>query len=1075
MTVSAENRPNIKLNWYLIAALVIACVTAWPLISGGGLINTRGGGDSPFLLQRLHQIEQAIFDGHFPVRWMGDANYGYGYPFFNFYAPFAFYIAFIYRLFGVSYVQAIQLSQLTAFLVAGWGAFSLAQRWYRRDWVALAVSAAYTTAPFHLVNVYVRGDSIAEFWAMAFYPLVILAADKLLKSDSSRGRMGVSWLNGVTWLGLAYGGLTLSHNISAMIFSPFVLLFALCRLAPIFLKTNGVKRSTAVRFYAILPKLLLVGTALLLGMALSAWFWLPALGERNLTSIADMTVGYFNYRYKDGLHFRSTDLVQSSIFFNPALEGGQAFRMGLVQALLTGVSLIGLVFWKAVRKRLGWGVWLFMVVGLAVSTFMLTPLSIFLWDILPLLPFTQFPWRFLSVQAFFTAMLSGVPLFALMRLFGRNPSHTSPNVRKRPVWLAPFLSGSMAAVLVVIALGNLNLTYLPVADSDVTGYTLTQYEWFTRNIGTTVSAEYLPPEAHPRPVTSPWLDRDERDKATVLTGSAEATLISRKTDRQEWQVIVAEGEQAIIVFPTLFWDGWNALLDGQIWGGTPARLSGLMQVTVPPGVHEISLVLGRTRIRAIGEFISVSVFVLVIAIFATDTKRWQLSQAFLRGAALPVMALGTVLLAWSLAPAIPENGVYSQDFAQLGWLHPENEILFENGAVLKNVSFIDAEIVSGSPFSMELEWDNVPADVEAELALIIPADNFTTRAFPAAQLSLPLKNGITRYQLDVPLLIPAGLVTPKLTLSDNSRSLTENAETRGELFLEPQLIKATAGETVSDQEQFAELDVSLRAVTHPRPGMLQLDLAWYTARPLAENLVASFRLTDAHGNEIHGAQQDFQPGFGHRPTSAWQANSFTFDVMGMKLPQPLPFEAPYTLLVYLYEPDDLGQVRLFRRLGTLEGPSDQLVFRPNDNDLTIPSAATDIDVPLVLAGREPILALRGYQTEKVEGGLAVTLYWQAQTRPPADYTHFVHLIDPNSGQPAVQHDSMPGNYTWPTSQLVPGQIIEDRVFLPTANLAAGEYRLTTGLYENDGNLFPRLVQASGGNGVIELEKVLINP
>lgn len=291
MTAPAVDRQKIQLNWYLIAALLIACITAWPLISGGGLINTRGGGDSPFLLQRLHQLEQAIFDGHFPVRWMGDANYGYGYPFFNFYAPFAFYIAFIYRLFGVSYAQAIQLSQLTAFLVAAWGAFSLAQRWYRRDWVALVVSAAYTTAPFHLVNVYVRGDSIAEFWAMAFYPLVILAADRLLTADSSRGRMGVSWLNGIGWLGLAYGGLIVSHNISAMIFSPFVLLFALCRLAPIFLKTNGEKQSWSNRLFSILPQLLLLATALVLGVAVSAWFWLPALSERHLTSIADMTVG----------------------------------------------------------------------------------------------------------------------------------------------------------------------------------------------------------------------------------------------------------------------------------------------------------------------------------------------------------------------------------------------------------------------------------------------------------------------------------------------------------------------------------------------------------------------------------------------------------------------------------------------------------------------------------------------------------------------------------------------------------------------------------------------------------------
>jgi hypothetical protein len=38
---------------------------------------------------------------------------------------------------------------------------------------------------------------------------------------------------------------------------------------------------------------------------------------------------------------------------------------------------------------------------------MITPLSRPLWENLPLLPFTQFPWRFLSVQALFGAMAAG--------------------------------------------------------------------------------------------------------------------------------------------------------------------------------------------------------------------------------------------------------------------------------------------------------------------------------------------------------------------------------------------------------------------------------------------------------------------------------------------------------------------------------------------------------------------------------------------------------------------------------------------------------------------------------------------
>jgi len=106
-------------KWYLsvvflclIGAIVAAIVLALPLMREPGLLNTRGGGDSPFLLQRLHQLEAALQDGHFPVRWMPDANYGYGYPFYNFYAPLSIYITAVFRFFGFGFVRAIQLSQL---------------------------------------------------------------------------------------------------------------------------------------------------------------------------------------------------------------------------------------------------------------------------------------------------------------------------------------------------------------------------------------------------------------------------------------------------------------------------------------------------------------------------------------------------------------------------------------------------------------------------------------------------------------------------------------------------------------------------------------------------------------------------------------------------------------------------------------------------------------------------------------------------------------------------------------------------------------------------------------------------
>ena len=149
--------------------MLVALVAAGPALAEPGLLNTRGGGDSPFLLQRLHQLTAALADGHFPARWMPDAAYGDGYPFYNFYAPLSIYVAAAFRFLGSSFVRAIHLAQLAGFVVAGLGAYYLARRWLGSPWAGLLAAVAYTVAPFHMVNVYVRGDSLAEFWAMAWY------------------------------------------------------------------------------------------------------------------------------------------------------------------------------------------------------------------------------------------------------------------------------------------------------------------------------------------------------------------------------------------------------------------------------------------------------------------------------------------------------------------------------------------------------------------------------------------------------------------------------------------------------------------------------------------------------------------------------------------------------------------------------------------------------------------------------------------------------------------------------------------------------------------------------------------
>ena len=151
-------------------------------------------------------------------------------------------------------------------------------------WAAWLSAVAYTVAPFHLVNVYVRGDSLSEFFAFAFYPLILWGLDKLLGREWTRlhiGPYGLPFTAAWIWPALAYAGLIMTHNISAFIFTPFVLLYLLALL---------VRRPDRWRYVLTTGSL-----ALGFGLLLSAWVWVPALAETDLV-LGWMSVGIHRRR-----------------------------------------------------------------------------------------------------------------------------------------------------------------------------------------------------------------------------------------------------------------------------------------------------------------------------------------------------------------------------------------------------------------------------------------------------------------------------------------------------------------------------------------------------------------------------------------------------------------------------------------------------------------------------------------------------------------------------------------------------------------------------------------------------------
>jgi hypothetical protein len=1004
----------------VVLVALLAAASLW----GPGMVNTRGGGDSPFLLQRTHQMAENLRAGVFPVRWMPDAAYGLGYPFFSYYAALPYYLSGLLVVAGLDVLTAIKIVQTLGFVAAGLAMLGWMRRLNAGRWVAWLAAVAYTVAPFHLVNVYVRGDSLSEFYAFVFYPLVLWALDGLRDRVPLRGSQ-------VALPALAYAGLILSHNLSAFIFSPFVLLY----LAVLAWRERG-------RRWRVLGIALL---ALGLGLVLTAWYAVPALAELDQVQLEASTQGYFHYSN----HFRALNLVQRGLLFDYSIAsdaaGRSPFAMGLPQALLGALGGL-LLLARALRGRVE-AVWGFVLVGLLISTLMITPLSRPLWDRLPLLAVVQFPWRFLSVQALFVAAATA----------GLLPRRQERHPARPRAWDA-LVALASAGLLIASVLLPLRPERLLIGPADVTVQRLQFYELFTENIGTTIRYEWLPQTAAPRPFTSDALiEPDAPPRAIPLEGaSLEATLVEREPARQVWQT---RGEGGGVAFPLLHWPGWLAQVDGeavQVW---PVEGSGYLALEVPPGEHTVELRLGRTPVRAAAEVASLAAGIALLGLAVVLGHRAQRRAApepgpgsrrrSLSAVVAPLVVL--LLLVALVALCRPRNrfgdGDLTADFHRMPYLHHNPDGVDFGVARLVGYALSSDELAPGDALAVTQEWVDVDEGIyTATLRLVSPAV-LRHDVEPLAEVAIGLSPGPLTASLPLPEDTPRGLYLLQLRVWGPEGEIfarTPRGGSRGTLTLRP--VRVPRGPALPvDAAVLAPFGPAIRlhaaTVSQPAPDRLSLQLAWSTRYPLAANYAISLRLMDPDGQPRLAL--DGQPGYGFLPTSTWRPGELVTDRYLFTLPDDLAPGSGYHLRVVLYQIPSLaalGQVSVGDFALPLETPFE---MRRPPRSFSLPALEHGVGAEF---GGEVRLA--GYELEQGETALGVTLWWQSLQSPQADYTVFVHLFDPAAETIVVQHDAMPQDGTYPTSWWAAGEVVSETATLSLEGVPPGEYQLAVGLFDH---------------------------
>lgn len=643
--------------------------------------------DGALHLFRLVAFDHALADGTFWPRYVPSLVYGYGSPMFNYYSPLSLYPMQALHLLGLTFKQAWLAGMMLYTVTAALGAYLLGQRWSGMA-AGFVTAAAYLYAPYSLFDAVGRG-TVSEYASLAALPFVWW----MLKRLADTGRR-LDFVGSVA----AFALFVPIHNVitlhGALVTGLYALLLA---------GTSPQRARTLIR----------LGGALALGMGVTAFFWLPALTETRFVKLDAITEVLPDIDVTRNLLTLETILAPAFTADPTQMQPPTPIALGWPQVMLSAAALILISVdrrWRHLRALVAWGALL--VIALV---FMNLEASAGLWLRLPLIRYSQFPWRLLGIASLIVALMAGLGAAALM-----------VRVRQRGVRMA-----LLAGIIAIVTLYGVPWTvtrYQTQVDPRTVSDALT-FERESGFIGTSSFGEYVPIWSFEYP--------DPDKLAPRFTDSAIITRFNPPdgvtVNRQAWthtstSLALALERETALVFDWFFFIGWQARLNGQPIELAPTEPHGLITVTVPAGLHTLEIWLAPTERQMLALMLSAASSVM--ALFALLIRPlWRPGTASQPTIDSPPHALVWVMLVTGLTLfALKVWGIDTTD-------NPLRRERFAAGDIVGVESFIGANfgdqitligadlhtdsVESNGTIALDLYWRLTAAPIQDALSTVI--------------------------------------------------------------------------------------------------------------------------------------------------------------------------------------------------------------------------------------------------------------------------------------------------------------------------------------------------------------------
>ncbi|MGH2521269.1 MAG: 6-pyruvoyl-tetrahydropterin synthase-related protein [Anaerolineales bacterium] len=1005
----------------LVALLSLTLLAVWPIVRAG--YPSIGDGLNHFY--RLVEFDHLLRHGAWFPRWATDLAYGYGYPVFHFYPPLVYYLGALFHALGLSFANSLLAIYVCAWALATIGAYALAhERWGELG--GLIAAGAYGFAPYLYFNALARG-ALPETWGLGLLPWVLYAYARLAR------RPGTASFASAT---LLYAILILSHLLSALLAAPLIALVVFISIT----QSPTAPSRTAFRLRSIplghsrTSRLALASVAsLFLSLSLSAFFLLPATLETRAVQIYQLTT-------PGDLDFRNNFLTLPQLLAWPQPFDPRLVFVSVPSSLsLAALALaaIGLAF---NLRHPPFGIW---SLGFGVSFLSLClltlPLTLPLWERLPIGGLVQFPWRLVGPASLLLALLA---------------ASLSPRLGHWGLVIGTFL----------LFLYSLPWTFAPVFHTPTapTVRDIHSYEAETGQLGTTSTGEFLPRDVQELPApdslrthyaAKPVIDRLAGLPAGVALISQSATLTSATAT-------VDAQSPAHLTFNIFFFPGWRATVDGQpapIEASTP---QGLITVPVESGQHTVAIHFGLTPLRTMAIGLSGTALSVLLALLVRSgvTDKWRFET---RGQELktspatlhphiPALLITLAALALLLVRAIAIDGrdtLFRRsrfDGATVSGAGQALDVNFDNQLVLIGLDLPRTTIKADAPLQLTLYWraqNLLVTDYSSTVQVLDASNNLFGQSDSQHPGRAPTSRwGLDQYARDAHTLhlfpgTPPGtyrLMVGVYPFDGASLNvLDENQIPQGQAYQLGTLMVTRAARPPAQIDAAQPLDLALGPLaltgetlntTSPQAGdELRLTLFWRATQSPMTHYQLLLELTTLNDRVIHSLTTS--PARADYPTSAWTQGEVVRAPFHFRIPASAP-AGPAALRASLLTPEGIrvsGPVELAR-----------LDLRAPERSFAIPPIAHPRGDEF--GGQ---IKLLGYDLTSS----GITLYWQALAEMDVSYTVFVHALD-SSDHILAQVDALPLSGARPTTGWLPGEVLAD----PYPLSLAGAAKIEIGLY-----------------------------